>query len=84
MNWKEKYKVIELIYDNDLQCEEDIKGFQLEGQASITFPNGRLRMENRMSAEEEQKSNFVYWCLEDFPDNIMVTWKFVKKVRKRK
>lgn len=45
MKWEKQYKVIELIYDNSLSSVEDVGGFQLEGRASITFPNGRMRME---------------------------------------
>ena len=37
----------ELLYDNPLSSASDIEGFQLEGDAAITFPNGRMRMENR-------------------------------------
>ncbi|MCR5323231.1 MAG: YesU family protein [Lachnospiraceae bacterium] len=65
-----------LIYENSLACEDDIKDFILEGSAKLLFPNGKLRMENAISAEAGQKANFVLWCDKTFPDNVRITWKF--------
>ncbi|MNI17111.1 hypothetical protein D3C73_704690 [compost metagenome] len=65
-----------LIYDNSLSSEGDIQGFLLEGEAAITFSNGRMRMENKLDPSMEQASNFVYWCPEEFPSDIVVTWDF--------
>ncbi|MCQ2537790.1 MAG: YesU family protein [Lachnospiraceae bacterium] len=66
----------QLIYDNPLGCAEDVKDFVLEGSAKISFPEGCLRLENALSAEQGQKANYVFWCNKDFPDNIMITWDF--------
>ncbi len=66
----------ELLYDNPLASASDIEGFRLEGDAAITFPNGRMRMENRRDPGEGQAANFVFWCPEDFPADIAVTWDF--------
>ena len=66
----------QLIYENPLACEADIKGFRLEGSAKITFPGGRMRMENAISAEAGQKANYVLWCDRVFPDNIRIEWDF--------
>lgn len=65
-----------LIYDNPLVSLGDVQGFKLEGEASITFTNKRMRMENLLSADEGQKSNFVFWCPEDFPSDILIEWDF--------
>ena len=65
-----------LIYENPLSCEDDVKDFVLEGSAKITFPEGKMRMENAISAEAGQKANYVFWCNKDFPENIKVTWNF--------
>jgi len=75
MAWKEQYKA-ELIYENPLQTEENVKDFYLEGEAAISFPLQRMRMENKMDPAEGQKSNFVFWCPKDFPENIAITWDF--------
>lgn len=66
----------ELIYTNALSCEDDVKGFVLEGSANIYFENGKMRMKNALDAELGQKSNFVFWCDRDFPSDIMIEWDF--------
>ncbi len=65
-----------LIYENPLSCEADIQGFVLEGSATISFPNRKLRLENALNANEGQKANYVLWCPEDFPANVRIEWKF--------
>lgn len=66
-----------LIYENALSCEEDIKDFILEGQAKITFPNGSMQMENALDAAGGQKANYVLWCPKVFPAEIRITWEFM-------
>ena len=70
-------KFTRLIYSNPLSKETDIKNFVLEGEAIISFPNGRMRMENALNPSLGQTSNFVFWCPEDFPPDISVRWKFL-------
>lgn len=65
-----------LLYENGLTCIQDIKDFRLEGSAKITFPNGRMRMENDMDEGLGQKANYVLWCPEEFPADIYVEWEF--------
>lgn len=67
---------MQLIYDNPLAREADVKDFILEGQAKISFPGGCLRMENALSADELQKANYVFWCPMTFPSDVMITWEF--------
>ena len=67
---------MKLIYENPLSCQDDIKDFVLEGSAKITFPEGKMRMENALSANEGQKANYVLWCPVDFPSDVRVEWKF--------
>ncbi len=71
-----RYILRELIYDNPLASPSDVQGFRLEGDAQISFPNGRLRMENLRDPAEGQKANFVYWCPQGFPDHIAISWDF--------
>ncbi|MCC2684034.1 MAG: hypothetical protein K0R75_933 [Paenibacillaceae bacterium] len=73
---KEKYEFVDCIYDNPLRTESDVRDFKLEGEAAVTFPLQRMRMENKRDPAEGQKSNFVYWCNEHFPSDIAVTWDF--------
>jgi hypothetical protein len=77
--WVESWEEFELgdtLYHNPLSSPEHVKGFRLEGEASLTFPSQRLRMENSLHADEGQKSNFVYWCNESFPSDVAVSWDF--------
>lgn len=71
-----RYVVKDQIYENLLESSMDVEGFALEGDARISFQEGRMRMENFRDVSEGQKANFVYWCPEDFPSNIAVTWDF--------
>lgn len=67
---------MKLIYENNLEKEEDVKDFILEGSAEIYFKNGKMRMKNALSADLGQKSNFVFWCNKQFPSNICIEWDF--------
>lgn len=64
------------IYYNALASYNDVSAFRLEGEASISFPHGVMRMENKLDPGEGQASNFVFWCPENFPADIAVTWDF--------
>lgn len=65
-----------LIYENPLASPEDIRSFILEGSAKLSFPNGRLRMENQMDPGMGQKANFVLWCDRNFPSDLEIEWDF--------
>ncbi len=67
---------MKLIYENPLSCEKDIADFVLEGRALISFPEGKLRLENAMTAENGQKANYVLWCPEEFPSDVCIEWDF--------
>lgn len=66
----------EPIYENHLSCEDDLQDFVLEGQAIMSFPEGRLRLENAMDASNGQKANYVLWCKKDFPADVLIEWEF--------
>lgn len=66
----------ELIYENALDCESSVNGFVLEGEAVMTFPQGRLRLENRLDPSLKQKANYVLWCPQEFPSDIVIEWDF--------
>lgn len=65
-----------LIYENPLSCEADLKDFVLEGKARMSFPEGCLRLENAESAEKGQKANYVLWCRECFPSDFLMEISF--------
>ena len=68
------------IYSNPLSSAEDVKDFVLEGSAKLSFENGCMRMENAMDAARGQKANYVLWCPEAFPSDVLIEWDF-KPVR---
>jgi hypothetical protein len=53
-----------------------VKNFRLEGQAEISFPEGRMRLSSALDESLGQKANFVYWCDCDFPPDLCVQWNF--------
>lgn len=69
-------KFSQLIYANPLKSREDVRDFTLEGDALISFPDGRMRMENAIDPRLGQQSNFVYWCPKSFPADFLAQWKF--------
>lgn len=68
----------ELLYENPLAAAADIEAFRLEGDAAITFPRGRMRLENAYDRDKEKglHGNFVLWCDQDFPDYVSASWDF--------
>ncbi|MFD1674039.1 DUF1961 family protein [Alicyclobacillus fodiniaquatilis] len=76
MNWTARYRLGELIYENSLGVPADVAVFRMEGQAAVTFPLGRMRLENMLDPEQGQASNFVFWCPEVFPNQISIQWEF--------
>lgn len=80
LDWSEQRKKAEknseLIYSNPLEKEEDVRNFVLEGNAEISFPNGRMRLENAMDASLGQRANYVLWCPQTFPSDVLIEWDF--------
>lgn len=66
----------DLLYENPLAGEQDVKNFVMEGDAAASFPNGRLRLENNLDPSLGQASNYVFWCDKKFPDSIAIEWEF--------
>jgi hypothetical protein len=71
-----RFRLGATLYANSLASAPDVNGFRLEGDAVIGFPEGRMRMENARDPGEGQAANFVYWCPEEFPADIAVSWEF--------
>jgi hypothetical protein len=58
-------------YENPLASPADLEGFKLEGDGTMSFPLGRLRLEST-----QDDANIVLWCPEEFPPDITVEWDF--------
>lgn len=65
-----------LIYANPLSKPSDVARWRMEGNASVDFDTGRMRLQNRLDPALGQASNFVFWCPEVFPDAVEITWAF--------
>ncbi|MGC6498971.1 MAG: DUF1961 family protein [Henriciella sp.] len=66
----------EVIYENPLASEQDLKGFRVEGSAHISIEDGRMVMENARPPEDGQAANFLHWCPEVFPADVEISWEF--------
>lgn len=64
------------IYKNKLSCYDDVKNFILEGEAIISFKNGKMIMENAIDPASDKNPNFVFWCDKVFPSDILIEWQF--------
>ena len=51
---------MKLIYENPLACERDVASFIKEGELKVSFPCGKMRLENALSENLGQKSNFLF------------------------
>ncbi|WP_436922938.1 DUF1961 family protein [Halosimplex amylolyticum] len=67
-----EYETRDRLYENPLAGPADVADFVLEGEAAVTFPHGRLRLES----ERRDGPQFVYWCPQSFPDDIAISWEF--------
>ncbi|SDC23954.1 protein of unknown function [Paenibacillus sp. UNCCL117] len=76
IEYPEQEENLKLLYHNPLASAEDTAGFRQEGEAAVSFPLGRMRLESKLSPEQGQRSNFVYWCPETFPADVLVEWEF--------
>jgi len=70
------YQKGDVIYENPLERPSDVDDWIMEGDAAVTFPRDRMRMENLRDPEEGQNAHLVHWCPEQFPDDISVSWDF--------
>ena len=66
-----------LIYQNPLAKESDTAKFILEGSANIDFPNNKLRLSSVLDPALGQAANYVYWCDELFPSDVLIEWDFM-------
>lgn len=72
------FEIGDILYENPFAGVDDVKNFRLEGDACITFPRGRMRLEQAYERDREngRHANFVFWCPAAFPADIAVTWEF--------
>lgn len=71
-----EYQTTDLLYENPLAEPSDVEEFVLEGDAATTFPRGRLRLESVHGPDDVDVPHFVFWCPEEFPDDVAISWDF--------
>jgi Domain of unknown function (DUF1961) len=64
------------LYANPLATAADVAGFRTEGPATVSFPDGRLRLSHAVDPALGQRANFVYWCPEIVPADVAIRWEF--------
>lgn len=67
---------VDLIYSNPLTKPSDIANWKMEGEASVDFDTGKMRLKNKLSPDQGQASNFVFWNPEVFAGDVAITWNF--------
>lgn len=72
----DEHSLADCLYENPLASAEDLKGFQVEGDAGFSFPQGRWRLEGTRDPGEGQAANLVAWCPVDFPDHVCISWNY--------
>lgn len=72
----DSYVYGETVYENPLAAADNVAGWRLEGDGAVTFPCGRMRLEGTRDPEEGQKANIVFWCPQDLPDHVSISWDF--------
>jgi hypothetical protein len=50
----------EILYSNPLASSGDVSGFRSEGDASVAFPDDRMRLSANRDPAEGQATNFVF------------------------
>lgn len=69
------FRVGRVLYQNPLSRADDVKDFRREGEIKISFANGRMRLQNALPLDAAQP-HFLFWCPQDFPWDIEITWEF--------
>ncbi|WP_029231626.1 DUF1961 family protein [Butyrivibrio sp. VCB2006] len=65
-----------VIYENPLNNEACLQDFALEGRANISFSKGVMRLESELGPDVGQRANFVLWCKQPFPSDVLIEWEF--------
>jgi hypothetical protein len=66
----------DVLYRNRLAGPEDLSEFVREGQPVMSFPQGMLRLENGLSADQGQQANYLLWCPRKFPADLAISFEF--------
>lgn len=66
-----------LLYQNPFTKTEDIQDWIQEGEVSIDFNEYGMTLANKLDPELcGDSAHWLFWCPQDFPDQIVVEWDF--------
>lgn len=67
-----------LLYSNPLAGPADVSGWVAEGPLSLGSHNGALALSGALDDEEfGDQAHWTFWCPEEFPDGIRISWEFL-------
>lgn len=68
----------DLLHSNPLAGPADVSGWMAEGPLSLGNHNGALELSGSLDDEEfGDHAHWTFWCPEEFPDGIRISWEFL-------
>ena len=65
----QEYTKGKLVYSNDFSSQKKLKGWVMEGKATVEFKDKWMHIYSPNEA-----NHHVYWCPKDFPKNFIAEW----------
>lgn len=67
-----------ILYSNPLAGPEDVAGWVQEGPVSLGSRSGALELSGTLDDQEfGDHAHWTFWCPEEFPDGIRISWEFL-------
>jgi hypothetical protein len=67
-----------VLYSNPLAGPSDVAGWVKEGPLSLNVHQGALELSGSLGDEEfGDHAHWTFWCPEEFPDGIRISWEFL-------
>ena len=67
-----------LLYSNPLAGPADVAGWVAEGPLRLASHDGALELSGSLDDEEfGDHAHWTFWCPEEFPDGIRISWEFL-------
>ncbi len=67
-----------VLYRNPLAGPDDVAGWVAEGPLSLGSHDGALELSGLLNDQEfGDHAHWTFWCPEEFPDGIRISWEFL-------
>ena len=67
-----------ILYRNPLAGPDDVAGWVAEGPLNMTSRDGALELSGSLDDQEfGDHAHWTFWCPEEFPDSIRISWDFL-------